>query len=60
MAEIKVQHDTKVIISLSEQEAGKLKRVLCDRVDFEKEEWAEEIYEALDEQNVRAEEYEPL
>jgi len=50
--DVKVQRDTKVTISLSEEEAGKLMSVLWDIVDFEPETWAEELHDSLRENEV--------
>jgi hypothetical protein len=60
MPEIKVQTDTKVIISLSEAEAGKLKCLLYTTVDFEKEDWARAVHDGLDSLEIMSENYEAI
>ena len=57
MTEVKVQCDTKVILSTSEEEAGKLKKLLYDKLDFAKEPWAREIHDSLDDQAVAEHDY---
>jgi hypothetical protein len=58
MPEVKVQRDTKVTIQLSETEAGKLRSILTDAVNWEEEPWAEEIVGALNEEGVHTASYE--
>jgi hypothetical protein len=42
--EVRVQTDTKIIISLSESEAGKLARLLDDHINFGLEGWADNLF----------------
>lgn len=58
--EVKVQKDTKVTISMTETEAGKLKTALFNEVDFEKEGWAAELYDALDAHDIFEQPYEAV
>lgn len=47
--DVKIRRSTEVIISLdSEEVAGKLMRLLVEKVDFFSEPWANELYTALD------------
>jgi hypothetical protein len=46
--EVKVQTDTKVILSLSEHEAGRIMDLLISATSFEDEDWACELHSTLD------------
>lgn len=52
MQRIKLEKQTKVFITLTEEEAGKLKSVLLEHVLWSDERWAEEIYDALDDEGI--------
>lgn len=52
MAEAKKVQSTNVIISLSENEARRLKSLLFDFTDFLEEIWASELYEKLEELDI--------
>lgn len=52
MQRIKLEKQTKVFITLTEEEAGKLKSVLLKHVPWADERWAEEIYDALDDEGI--------
>lgn len=52
MQRIKLEKQTKVFITLTEEEAGKLKSVLLEHVLWPDERWAEEIYDALDDEGI--------
>jgi hypothetical protein len=46
--EVKVQTDTKVILSLSEHEAGRIMDLLINNTSFEDEDWSCELHSSLD------------
>ena len=48
MQRTKLEKQTKVFITLTEEEAGKLKSALLNHVSWLDERWAEEIYDALE------------
>lgn len=52
MQRTKLEKLTKVFITLTEEEAGKLKTVLLEHVSWLDERWAEEIYEELEGEGV--------
>lgn len=53
MATVKIKRGvTEVILSLSENEAGRIMSLLMDHTDFDDEPWAGEVHAALEAQEI--------
>lgn len=50
--EVKVQRDTKVIFSVDEHVAGRIKDLIGEHVEWHREPWAEELFDALQDNEI--------